>query len=144
MPCAGGSSPEKSGGTIRSMRGATLAVCACAAALAIAGSAAGGSRTTNMPAIFTVKVTVTDRGIAMSPNHAVRGSTVTFVMTNRGKKVHTFVIGEAKTGYSQGFKQVLRPDQQFTKVMFLDYRGLMRVFLRSGTTVTAKSVFKIT
>jgi hypothetical protein len=121
-----------------------LALCVCSAALAAAGSAAGAPQTTNAPAIFTVKVTVTDRGIAMSPNHAARGSTVTFILTNRGKKTHLFTIGNAVAGHSQGFKQLLRPDQQFTKVMYLDYRGALKFFLRSGTTVIARGKFTIT
>lgn len=126
------------------MRRVILALCICSGALAAAGSALGAPRTTNAPAIFTVKVTVTDRGIAMSPNHAARGSTVTFILTNRGRKAHMFVIGSAVAGHSQGFKQLLRPDQQFTKVMYLDYRGALKFSLRSGTTVIARGKFTIT
>jgi hypothetical protein len=82
----------------------------------------------------------------MSPNHAARGSTVTFILTNRGRKTHTFQIGDVKrgTGYGQGFRQTLKPNGQYTKVMYLDYRGVMKFFLRSGTLVTAKGSFKIT
>jgi hypothetical protein len=81
----------------------------------------------------------------MSPSHAVRGSTITFVLVNRGKKTHTFVIGDVKRGpgKGQGFAQVLRPDQQFTKVMFLDYRGKLKFFLRSGGATTAHGTFVI-
>jgi hypothetical protein len=75
----------------------------------------------------------------------VRGSTCTFILTNRGKKTHTFVIGDVArgAGKGQGFKQVLRPNGQYTKVMFLDYRGVMKFSLRSGTTVTAHGAFRI-
>jgi hypothetical protein len=128
------------------MRRVALTTCAVAVALTVAGSASGGARTTNAPAIFTVKVTISDRGIAMTPNHAARGSTVTFILTNRGKKTHTFVIGDVKRGpgYGQGFAQVLKPDRQFTKVMYLDYRGVMKFFLRSAGTITARGRFRIT
>ena len=121
-------------------RGAVLG-----AALLIVSPAFGRSQTTNQPAIFTVKVTITDTGIVMSPRHAVRGSTVTFILTNRGRKTHTFVIGDVKRGpgYGQGFKQVLRPDQQFTKVMYLDYRGVLPFFSRSGTATIARGSFRI-
>jgi hypothetical protein len=126
-------------------RGLILASGASAAALAVAGTAVGGLRTTNAPAIFTVKVTITEKGISMTPNHGARGSTVTFILTNRGKKTRTFVIGDVKrgAGFGQGFAQTLKPNQQFTKVMFLDYRGAMKVFLRSGKVVTAHGAFKI-
>jgi hypothetical protein len=124
------------------MRRLLFGICACAAALGLAGSASG---TTNVPAIFTVKVTISDGAISMSPNHAVRGSTVTFILTNRGKKTHTFVIGDVRrgAGFGQGFAQTLKPNQQFTKVMFLDYRGVMHFFTRSGGTVRARGAFKI-
>jgi hypothetical protein len=127
------------------MKRSLLIGCAALAALAVAGSASGGSKTTNVPAIFTVKVTIKDKAIQMSPNHAVRGSTITFILTNRGKKTHTFVIGDAKrgAGLGQGFKQTLRPNQQFTKVMFLDYRGVMRFYTRTGGVVVARGTFKI-
>jgi hypothetical protein len=117
----------------------------CAAALAVAGSAGARPETTNVPAIFTAKVTLTDRGISMTPNHAARGSTVTFILTNRGKKAHTFVIGDALTSSKArlGFKQTLKPDQQFTKVMFLDYRGGMKFVLRTGSKVVARGTFRI-
>jgi hypothetical protein len=128
------------------MRRGALALFACAAALAAAGSAAGAPQTTNMPAIFTVKVTISDRGIAMTPNHAARGSTVTFILTNRGKKTHTFQIGDVQRGpgFGQGFRQTLKPNGQYTKVMYLDYRGAMKFVLRTGTVVAAKGSFKIT
>ena len=124
------------------MRKLLLPACAALAALAVAGPA--GS-TTNAPAIFTVKVTITDKGISMTPNHAVRGSTCTFILTNRGKKTHTFVIGDVTrgTGKGQGFQQVLRPNGQYTKVMFLDYRGKMPFTTQSGTQVVAHGVFSI-
>jgi hypothetical protein len=124
------------------MKRLALVVAACVGALACAGPVAA---TTNVPAIFTVKVTITDQRISLSPDHAVRGSTITFVLINRGKKTHTFVIGDVRRGpgFGQGFKQVLRPNQQFQKVMFLDYRGVMRFYSRVGTTVAARGAFTI-
>jgi uncharacterized cupredoxin-like copper-binding protein len=126
------------------MKGVLLAICA-AAALAVAGSAAGGSQTTNVPAIFTVKVTLSDAKIAMTPNHAVRGSTITFVLINRGKKTHTFVIGDPKrgAGHGQGFAQTLKPNQQFQKVMFLDYRGKLPFTTRAGSAIVGRGMFTI-
>jgi len=127
------------------MRRLTTAVGVSVAALAATAAASGRPATTNVPAIFTSKVTLTDRGIAISPNHAARGSTVTFILTNRGKKTHTFLIGNALGGGGGrlGFKQTLRPNQQFTKVMFLDYRGGMKFVLRTGSVVVARGTFKI-
>jgi hypothetical protein len=127
------------------MRHALKLAGVCVAALLLAAPAFSRSDTTNEPAIFTVKVTVTNTRIGMHPAHAVRGSTVTFILTNRGTKTRTFVIGDVKRGpgHGQGFQQILRPNQQFTKVMYLDYRGLMKFSTRAGKTVIATGTFTI-
>lgn len=129
------------------MRGALL-VAAVAASLAVAPAGLARPDTTNEPAIFTVKVTITDRSIAMFPNHAARGSTVTFILTNRGKRKHVFQLGDVKRGpgYVIGFARTLKPNQQLTVVMYLDYRGVLRYSLRApgGRTSTARGAFKIT
>jgi hypothetical protein len=105
------------------------------------------SHTTNAPAIFTVKVTLTDRSISMAPNHAARGSTVTFILTNRGKKKHVFVFGSAKPRIgTQGFARTLAPNQQSRVVMYLDFRGVLRSTLRvpKSTTTIARGAFRVT
>jgi hypothetical protein len=124
------------------MKRVLLAAVVCAASLAAAGAASG---TTNVPAIFTVKVNIYDSRLTLTPNHAVRGSTITFVLINRGKKTHTFQIGDVRrgSGFGQGFRQTLKPNQQFQKVMFLDYRGKMPFTTRVGTTVVARGAFTI-
>jgi len=126
------------------MRGALLIGAMCAAVLAIAAPGFARTNTTNQPAIFTVKVMLTDRSIALSPNHSARGSTVTFILTNRGRKVHTFAIGAAKAGYSQGFTRTLKPNQQLTIVMYLDFRGVLKYYNRTGKALVATGSFRIT
>jgi len=116
--------------------------------LAIAASGSAHPDTTNSPAIFTAKVTITDHAITMHPNHAARGSYVTFIMTNRGHKKQTFTFGDVKRGAGRttGFARTLAPSRQLTVVLYLDYRGLVRYSIRppSATTPTAKGVFRIT
>lgn len=132
------------------MRGRLLlGTCAAAlcASLAVAAPVLARSRTTNAPAIFTVKVTLTDRAIAMTPNHAARGSTVTFILTNRGKKKHTFVFGDPKRHIgTQGFARTLAPNRQSTVVMYLDFRGLLKYVLGvpKSTTTVARGAFRVT
>lgn len=131
------------------MRGRLLlGTCAAAlgVALTIAAPVIARSRTTNAPAIFTVKVTLTDSKVAMLPNHAVRGSTVTFILTNRGKKRHTFVLGQAQRVGTQGFVRTLGPNQQSTVVMYLDFRGVLKYTLRrpKSTTSIARGGFRVT
>ena len=121
---------------------------ACAFSLVIAASGSAHPSTTNSPAIFTAKVTITDHAITMHPNHAARGSYVTFIMTNRGHKKQTFTFGDVKRGAGRttGFARTLAPSRQLTVVLYLDYRGLVRYSIRTpnATTPTAKGVFKIT
>lgn len=127
-----------------------LLVGGCAAlciSLAIAGPVLARSRTTNAPAIFTVKVTLTDRNASMFPNHAARGSTVTFILTNRGKKRHTFVFGSAKPRVgTQGFARTLAPNGQSTVVMYLDFRGVLKYVLGvpKSATAVAHGAFRVT
>jgi hypothetical protein len=130
------------------MKGALSMLAACAVFLVIAASGSAHPSTTNSPAIFTAKVTLTDRSIVMKPNHASRGSYVTFIVTNRGRQKHTFVFGDVKRGAGRttGFARTLRPNQQLTVVLYLDYRGVVRYSLRTsiGSTATARGVFRIT
>ena len=120
----------------------------CAVFLVIAASGSARPETTNSPAIFTAKVTITDTSIVMHPNHAARGSYVSFIVTNRGHKKQTFVFGDVRRGAGRttGFARTLAPSRQLTVVLYLDYRGVVRYSIHplSGTTATAKGVFKIT
>jgi hypothetical protein len=128
------------------MKGVFSLLVSCALALVIVASGAARPDTTNSPAIFTAKVTLTDTSVAMRPNHAARGSYVSFIITNRGRKKHTFVLGDVKRGpgLTTGFARTLAPNKQLTVVLYLDYRGLLHYVLRSpsGTSI-AKGVFRI-
>ena len=57
-----------------------------------------------------------------------------------------FVIGDVKRGpgYGEGFARTLKPDQQLSIVMYLNYRGLLRYFNNTGATAVARGAFRIT
>ena len=124
-----------------------LSAAALCVALASAGPVLARPSTTNAPAIFTVKVTLTDHRISMNPTHAARGSTVTFILTNRGSKKHVFVFGSAKpTVGTQGFARTLAPSEQSRVVMYLNFRGTLKYSLglpKSSATV-ARGAFRVT
>ena len=128
------------------MRSRRLVAIAFLTSLVIAAPGFARPQTTNSPAIFTAKVTLTDSSVAMHPNHAARGSYVSFIITNRGRKKHTFVFGDIKRGpgHTTGFARTLAPNRQLTVVLYLDYRGVLRYVLRtpSGTNI-AKGTFRI-
>lgn len=103
------------------------AVAVAATSLVVAAPSFAQPHTTNAPQMQFVKVTITDTTIVMKPPTAQRGSTVLFVVHNRGAKPHTLLLGDVERGPGKkvGFARTLGPDEQQTVVMFLDYRGTL-------------------
>ena len=96
-----------------------------AVALVPAAQSARQPQTTAPPPVSNIKVTITDTGVTISPKLAQRGSMGRFILVNRGKKPHTFVLGHERrgTGVQTGFKKALKPSQQSVLILFLDFRG---------------------
>ena len=96
-----------------------------AVALAPAAQSADQPQTTAPPPVANIKITITDSGISVSPKLAQRGTMGRFILVNRGKKPHTFVLGHERrgTGVQTGFKKALKPSQQSVLILFLDFRG---------------------
>ena len=82
-------------------------------------------QTTAPTAVVDITVTITDTRISISPKRAARGNYARFVLLNVGTKPHTFAFGTAKrgTGVQTGFTRPLKPKEQKTFLLFLDYRG---------------------
>jgi hypothetical protein len=100
---------------------------AAASAVALVPAAQGSARprTTAPPPVVNVKVTITDTRIGVTPKVAQRGDYARFIMINVGKRPHTFTLGSTKhgTGVQTGFSKALKPNEQKTLLLFLDYRG---------------------
>ena len=96
-----------------------------AVALVPAAQSADRPQTTAPPPVSNIKIIITDTGITVSPKLAQRGSMGRFILVNRGKKPHTFVLGHERrgTGVQTGFKKALKPNQQSVLILFLDFRG---------------------
>ena len=96
-----------------------------AVALVPAAQSAHQPQTTAPPPVSNIKVTITDTGVTISPKLAQRGSMGRFILVNRGKKPHTFVLGHERrgTGVQTGFKKALKPSEQSVLILFLDFRG---------------------
>jgi hypothetical protein len=105
---------------------------AAASAAAFVPSAQSSTRplTTAPPPVVTVKITITDSRIAMSPKRAQRGSMARFILLNVGTKPHTFKLGHERrgTGTQTGFTKALKPGGQQILIVFLDYRGELPYF----------------
>lgn len=119
-----------------------VAAASAAASLVFAGPAPAHVGTTNPAATVPIKVTLTDSAIRMSPSSATRGVAALFVVTNRGTKLHTVVVKDIGTGKRPGFTATLRPDQQKTYVMFLDYRGYLHCASPGRPALTCR--FRVT
>jgi hypothetical protein len=101
-----------------------LAVLSAVALLAAAQSP-GQTRTTAPPPVVSVRVTITDAAIQVTPKRAQRGTLARFIMVNTGKKPHRFTLGHERRGTATqtGFSKSLLPSQQSVLILFLDYRG---------------------
>jgi len=106
-----------------------LAALAALSAVALVPAAQSAVRpgTTAPPPVANIKVTISDTGIKMTPKLAQRGTMGRFILTNVGKKPHTFVLGHERrgTGTQTGFTKTLKPHQQSVLILFLDYRGVL-------------------
>jgi len=100
---------------------------AFAAVLVPAAQSSAQPETTAPPPVVSVKVTITDAKITMTPKRAQRGSLAQFILLNRGKKPHTFKLGHERRGKGSqtGFTKALKPNQQSVLIVFLDYRGAL-------------------
>ena len=100
---------------------------AALAIVALVPAAQGSARpqTTAPPPVVNIKVTITDTRIGVTPKGAQRGDYARFILVNVGKKPHTFTLGATKrgTGVQTGFSKSLKPNEQKTLLLFLDYRG---------------------
>jgi hypothetical protein len=109
-----------------------LSALAAVAALALVLGAESSARpqTTAPPPVVTIRVTITDSAINMTPKRAFRGDYARFILVNVGKKAHTFTFGAAKkgAGVQTGFTKPLRPNEQKILLLFLDYRGPVSYF----------------
>ena len=119
-----------------------VAAAATAASLVFVGPGLTRPDTTNPAATVPIKVTITDRAIRTNPSSAVRGVEAEFIVTNRGTKAHTLVLKDVGVGKRPGFTATLRPDQQKTFVMFLDYRGLLHCYTTDGSAL--RGTFRVT
>ena len=114
-------------------------------ALAIAGPSFARPETTNPGTYETVKVTLSEKATTLRPNYSARGVTAVFIITNRGTKTHTWIMGDTERGPGKtiGFSRTLKPGQQKTVVLFLDYRGRLPYFTPVAALKTLKGTFLI-
>jgi len=102
--------------------GRRITALAVVSAAALGVLAPGAGATTAPPPVVTVKVTITDSKIAVSPTRAARGAYARFILVNRGSQQHTFTLG-SPNGF--GFARRLRPSEHKVFLLFLNLRGTL-------------------
>jgi len=107
--------------------GAASALALIPVALIPVALGSASPQTTAPPQVWTIKITITDSAVRMSPKSAPRGDMGRFILINAGKKRHAFALGHLRhqTGSQTGFTRTLNPGQQSILLLFLDYRGIL-------------------
>jgi hypothetical protein len=117
--------------------------------LAFVGLTANGSarpQTTNPGGYMTVRVIVTDRGVTVSPTHAVRGSTAIFLLSNVSKSPRVLAVGDASLTHRRGtgFAVKLAKNERKRILLYLTYRGLLPVSIGGAGKGKVQGVFRVT
>jgi hypothetical protein len=117
-----------------------------AASLAFLGLAADGSATTNPGAYFTVRVTITNKAVTMSPTQARRGQTAIFLLSNLATTSRVFAIGDVTLTRHRGtgFAVKLARNEQKRILLYLTYRGPLPAFLTVAGKNKVVGVFRVT
>lgn len=121
-----------------------LAVMLVFLGLASTGSA---SRATTSPGqYFTIRVTITNSSMTLSPTHAPRGSTAIFLVNNFSTSSRVVALGDAtlKTHRGTGFAVKLARNEQKRLLVYLAYRGPLPCSLISAGKTKLIGVFRVT
>ena len=95
---------------------------------------------------MTVRVTVTDKGITMSPTHATRGSTAIFLLSNQTKSSRVLAVGDASLTHRRGtgFAVKLAKNERKRILLYLTYRGVLPVSIGDTSKTKVLGVFRVT
>ena len=119
------------------------------ASLGFLGLASDGSarpQTTAPGGYLTVRVTITDKGVTMTPSRARRGQTAIFLLSNDSTSSRVFAIGDATLTRHRGtgFAVKLARNQQKRVLMYLDYRGPLPSSVGNAGKTKVVGVFWVT
>lgn len=111
--------------TLKSLRSFAFLLAASLAFLCLATVGFARPQTTNPGGYFTVRVTITDRAVTITPAHARRGQIGVFLVTNHAKTARVFTLGDVSLTHHRGtgFAIKLARNQRKRVLLTLDYRG---------------------
>jgi hypothetical protein len=99
-----------------------------AASLTFLGLATDGAarpQTTAPGGYLTVLVTISNKGVTMTPTRARRGQTAIFLLFNHATSSRVFALGDASLTHHRGtgFAVKLARNERKRVLVYLDYRG---------------------
>jgi len=117
--------------------------------LGFLGLATDGSarpQTTAPGGYVTVRVTITNKGVTITPSRVRRGQTAIFLLSNDATSSRVFSIGDVtlKRHRGTGFAVKLARNQQKRVLMYLDYRGPLPSSLGNAGKTKVVGVFWVT
>ncbi|HZS24947.1 MAG TPA: hypothetical protein VFA30_08160 [Gaiellaceae bacterium] len=131
---------------VKRSRPLVLVVAASLVCLVLAAGGAARPQTTNPGAYLTVRVSITNKGISMSPTHARRGQTAIFLLSNLASSAHVFSLGDVSLTHHRGtgFVVKLARNQQKRVLLYLTYRGPLPAWLGNTSKTKIVGVFRVT
>ncbi|MES1246329.1 MAG: hypothetical protein ABUS54_01495 [Actinomycetota bacterium] len=109
-------------------------------ALGVASAGSARPQTTAPGGYLTVRVTVTDKGVTMTPKRARRGQTAIFILSNHATASRVFTLGDVTLTHHHGTGFAVKLARNASKrvLLYLDYRGPLPSAV--GTTAKTKVV----
>ena len=95
---------------------------------------------------MTVRVTITNKGVTMSPTRVARGSTAIFLLSNYATTSRVLAVGDASLTHRRGtgFAVKLARNAQKRVLLYLTYRGPLPLSVGSATKSKVVGVFYVT
>lgn len=114
--------------------------------LGLASTGSASRQTTSPGQYFTVRVTITNKSVTLSPGHAPRGSTAIFLVANFSTASRVVAVGDAtlKGHRGTGFAVKLARNQQKRILVYLAYRGPLPCSITAAGKTKVIGVFRVT
>jgi len=130
----------------RRLRSFALLLVASLGFLGLATNGSARPQTTAPGGYLTVRVTITDTGVTMTPKRARRGQTAIFILSNDSASSRVFSVGDVTLTRHRGtgFAVKLAGNQQKRVLLYLDYRGPLPSSLGKAGKTKVVGVFWVT
>jgi hypothetical protein len=131
---------------VHALRPFALLLAASLASLSLAADGSARPQTTNPGGYLTIRVTITNTAVTMSPNRAPRGTTAIFLLSNLATTSRVFSVGDVSLTHHRGtgFAVKLARNAQKRVLLYLDYRGPLPSAVGQAGKTKVVGVFRVT